>query len=197
MLPIKIRRESMLKVAICHNSKIYYKFIEQIVKKYMDEVEEYEYLKTDNPNDILTWGRIDLLLIGIKFEEISGFEIVEKVRKAGNNVLIIFLDEDLYVFESIKYQPFRFIRKSHIEDLDEAVSSAVQKIRARRKEYVFQCSKSQIDSVDIGDILYFESQHNNVKLVAEKGEYKFRATIKSIEQQLYKYGFVRVHSGFL
>ena len=45
----------------------------------------------------------------------------------------------MYVYESFKHHPFRFIRKSHIDELDEALTSAIKKIENNKEKYIYQC----------------------------------------------------------
>ena len=51
--------------------------------------------------------------------ELDGFEVAEKLQSSKKNALIIFItSHEDKVYQSWKYQPFWFVRKSHMEDLN-------------------------------------------------------------------------------
>lgn len=142
--------------------------------------------------------RIDLLLIDIEMPDIKGFDVVKEIRIQNNQLLVIFISNmDLYVYESLKFQPFRFIRKSHLNELNEALVSAVTAIMNNMETFKIPVNPVTEREVKVNDIIYFESLHNNVKVVLAEGIYVFRSTLKIIEKQLDSKKFVRVHSGFL
>lgn len=193
--------EIMLEIVICDKLSEYLEIIAQYVEKIVKPLTEYCCRKTIDSSEVLKLDKeikIDLLLIEVELSGLSGFEIVKRLRKVNKKMLVIFIsNKDLYVYESFKYQPFRFIRKSHMEELDEALLSAVFQIKFKRKNFSFRLNTSQSASIKAEDIIYFESLHNYVKLVSLNQEYRFRSTLKDIENELEKYGFVRIHSGYL
>lgn len=70
----------------------------------------------------------DIVLLDIQMGEVSGFMLAEELYKitGGENIIFVSSMENL-VFESIHFRPFRFVRKSHLEEeLTEAVESWIQ-----------------------------------------------------------------------
>lgn len=158
----------------------------------------YEY--TD-PNEAIKLAKnthIDLLLIDIEMPKIKGFDVVKEIRMHNHQLLVLFITNmDMYVYESLKFQPFRFIRKSHLNELNEALVSAVSEIKNNMEIFNIPINPVTSKVVKVNDIIYFESLHNNVKVVLDGISYIFRSTLKIIENQLESKSFVRVHSGFL
>lgn len=191
----------MLHIAICDKSAYYLENIYYKVQKLTETIDDCEIFKSNDTDEILLLNEkkeIDLLLIDIELNGISGFEVVQKMRRFHEKLIVIFItDYERYVYEAIKYHPFRFIRKSHLEELDEAIMCALTELKIKRKKFIFKMKDSYIFSVNIMEVVYFESQHNDVKLITRNHEYKFRSTLKAVEDELQDFGFVRIHSGFL
>lgn len=141
---------------------------------------------------------LDVLLIDIEMPGIKGFDVVKELRMHNNQLLVLFITNmDMYVYESLKFQPFRFIRKSHLNELNEALVSAVSVIKNNMETFNVPINLVTDKEVRVKDIIYFESLHNNVKIVLDGDSYIFRSTLKIIEKQLEGKKFVRIHSGFL
>ena len=78
--------------------------------------------------DVLHRVPYDIVLLDIQMGEVSGFMLAEELYKitGGENIIFVSSMENL-VFESIHFRPFRFVRKSHLEEeLTEAVESWIQ-----------------------------------------------------------------------
>lgn len=158
----------------------------------------YEYTDPTEVVKLALNTHIDLLLIDIEMPQIKGFDVVKKLRTHNYQLLVIFITNmDLYVYESLKFQPFRFIRKSHLNELNEALVSAVSVIKNNMETFNIPINMVTDKVVKVNDIIYFESLHNNVKAVLNGASYVFRSTLKVIENQLTSERFVRIHSGFL
>jgi DNA-binding LytR/AlgR family response regulator len=158
----------------------------------------YEYTDPDEVVKLAKNTHIDLLLIDIEMPKIKGFDVVKEIRVHNHQLLVLFITNmDMYVYESLKFQPFRFIRKSHLNELNEALVSAVSIIKNNMETFHIPINPVTDKEVKVNDIIYFESLHNNVKVVLDGESYVFRSTLKIIEKQLESKRFVRVHSGFL
>ena len=163
--------------------------------------EEYELLAV---NTLSEWdraigaGKPDLVLLDIDMPEKNGMEVAEELRTRYDDVDIIFLTirEDM-VFESIRYAPFRFIRKSKKdEELYEALASYVEKCNANRKFININVEGVEVP-VKVRDIVYVESSGHNLNVVAKDNVYEIRKKISEMEKELQEYGFVRVQKSYV
>lgn len=191
----------MIKIVICDNKQETINFISSKLESIIKTITEYRCFKTTKTKDVIKLTKkveIDLLLVEIGMPEINGFELVRQIKVQNKKMLVIFVTSvDLYVYESLKYSPFRFVRKSHIEELDEALLSAALLLKTRYETISIQMKKIGNINVKISDIIYFESQRNNVKMVTKNKEYIYRTTLKAVERELEGKGFIRIHSGYL
>lgn len=191
----------MLQIVICDDEPEIVDMISEQLDIILKPTIKYNCFKTSDPKEVIQLARkkdIDLLLIDIEMPEMSGFETVKQLKIKNDKTLVIFVTNmDLYVYESLKYCPFRFIRKSHLQEMEEAISSAVLLMQRKIEELSVPVNNVQSVKINIGDIVYFESLHNNVKLVTINEEFTYRSTLKIIETELEGKGFVRIHSAYL
>lgn len=192
----------MLQVVICDDEPNIVNLISERLDIIIKPMTKFKCFKITNPKEVIQLARridIDLLLIDIEMPEMDGFETVKQAKIENEETLVIFVTNmDSHVYESLKYHPFRFIRKSYLlEEIEEAVSSAILLIIAKNEILNIQINAARNIEVRVADIIYFESQHNDVKLVTVNGEYTYRSTLKIIEKELESKGFVRIHSGYL
>lgn len=143
-------------------------------------------------------NHIDILFLDIRMPDIGGLEIAERFYEEYKDTKIIFVSLfDDYVFYSIRFNPFRFIRKSNLSaELTEAVNAAVNDILLSDKHLVFD-GKSEKFSIKISRITYAvkEKHSNYIRIICQNEEYRVRGTVNAMMIKLSKMGFVRVNSG--
>lgn len=191
----------MINLVICDDESYMVERIDHEIKKILStDIEYYCYCYTDT-DELLKLSnslRVDILLLDIEMPKLNGFKVVELVRKSNENVIVIFITNmDLYVYESLKYHPFRFIRKTHLEELKEALLSALALNKSQTQKITMRINSNKIVKVNQADIVYFESIHNNLKVVTIDSTYTYRGTLKSIENDYRFKCFLRIHSGYL
>ncbi len=191
----------MLQIIICDDEADVVEILSEQLNTIIGPIIKYNCFKTTDPKEVIQLTRkkdIDLIIIDIEMPEMNGFETVKQARIQYHETLVIFVTNmDLYVYESLKYRPFRFIRKAHLEEIEEAVTSAIMLLKEKNEELSIRINNMQHIRCKIEDIVFFESLHNEVRLVTIKNEYIYRSTLKSIEMELKNKGFVRIHSAYL
>ena len=100
----------------------------------------------------------DAVFLDIDMPQVNGFDIAEQMNRKGKVFIIFVTMHDELVYSSIRFQPFRFIRKSHLtEELPEVLKelhSAVCKRRAGQK-FAFRTREGTV-FLDVGSITYIE-----------------------------------------
>lgn len=142
--------------------------------------------------------KIDIVFLDIEMPEGDGFYVAEAIRAGKQNIYIIFLTNMQHlVYSSLKFQPFRFVRKSvWKEEIEEAFVSAGELIEGRYKKCGFLLKKKM--SINISDIIYIHTGNHNLEIVCSDGmQFPVRETIKEAEKELGQYGFIRPHMGYL
>lgn len=191
----------MLKIVICDDEQYVVDELSKLVKQIIPSSTSYEVFKSTSAIEIVKYSEnknIDILLIDIKMPDCNGFSAVQCITENSINLLVIFITNmSMYVYESLKYRPYRFIRKSHIDELEEALISALEVLKFKDEEFALRInSKCQIN-LKITEIVYFESHHNNVEVITINNTYTFRSTLKVIENELKNKNFIRIYSSIL
>lgn len=160
------------------------------IRAFISPVQALEKCKEDKP---------DIIFLDIDMPEVNGFNIAGCISGTKRDTIIIFVSShDNYVYSSLRFRPFRFIRKSHIaSELKEALNSSLAEV-INRDRFLELGSKYFNKRVLLIDILCFESKGNYAEITAKDGEkYIYRSTLTKLEDKLKDLDFVRVHAAFL
>lgn len=157
------------------------------------------------PRVLLDESRIkhfDLIFLDIDMPGMSGIQLAQQLRRDANTVDIIYISsrEDM-VFEALRTGPKGFIRKSRfIQDITGVVDSYF----ANRREDTGTrslCIKEQgnIVNLPIDKLIYIEGcgKSQLVHLAGEEVPTEVSSQMQSLEDELAKDGFLRVHKGYL
>lgn len=164
---------------------------------------EYKILTFQNSKDLLELTKttfIDILVLDIHMPEPNGLSVAEHFHIESPDTKIIFLSNyEQYVFYSLRFAPFRFVRKSKIEsELPEAVVSAISLLTSQNDFLDVSNPKSQ-QKVPFSKIVYIEKVKgkNYLEVHCTNELITFRQNISSIEKQLNKYTFTKINQSTL
>lgn len=191
-----------MKIAICDDERIdrdlIVSFMKEIEEKirYKLELDVYEDGKQLlNDLEEKEW---DALFLDIDMPQLNGMKIAEIVQNKFPYIKIVFITNraDL-VFDTIRFCPFRFVRKENLRmELTESIIAMDKRIA--QESFLFQFKNgNQMTKIRISDIKYIESQKHNLELHYNNDSIKVRAKVSEYEKRLLNYGFVRIHKGFI
>lgn len=147
-----------------------------------------------NPHDY------DAVFLDIDMPVVNGFDIAEQINHTSNALIIFVTMHDELVYSSIKFQPFRFIRKSRLEDELPEVIDALTKTIAKRclgKRFAFQTKTGEV-FLDVGSIEYIEIYGHWLHVCVNDGEdLECYGSLSDFEKQLAPFDFVRTHKSYL
>lgn len=195
-----------INVLVCDDEKgfleIIKKEINSIAHKLNDEIDAYFFsngIKTlkfilDNKESV------DILFLDIDMPDVTGLKIAEKIRRTNNEIIIIFVSaHEQYVFESLEYNPYRYIRKNKInEEFEKAFMDAYNKILDELTESIIIKTDDGEYRAKLSDIMYFEMNLRHIYFYMKDGSEKKiagRVTIKELERKLDSEDFIKIHSG--
>lgn len=210
-------------IFICDDEPQMLKYLAESVKYILDDCQiDCEIRSFLHGNNLIEEiDKCDILLLDIDMPGITGLDIAGRLSGMGKQPLLVFVtNHDELVYDSLKFHPFGFVRKSHMqEEFVELLEDCVKELSGRERHFCFQAAGIQ-RKLPLGDILYFEAEGNYLKLFVweenflrkggteeknlqgmkkESGRafYRFRETLGSVEAALSGSGFVRIHKGFL
>lgn len=107
----------MITIFICDDDNIYLNKLEEYFYKFFEENSLNYELKAFTDSKVLLQSIkkkiCDILVLDIDMPEINGIEIAKYIRNFNSDITLIFITNmEHLVFESVKYTPYRFIRKS-------------------------------------------------------------------------------------
>ena len=107
----------------------------------------------------ITCRPTDVLFLDIDMPEKNGFSVAEELSAMPSKPLIIFLSgmEDL-VYQSFAFQPFWFLRKTHLEELPRVTEKMLQLLNSRQIHYTVTMNGSSTRMVTAGTASSFSPQ---------------------------------------
>lgn len=195
----------MIRAAICDDENTMLDYLyEQISKEFEKQNADVHIDKFTSGNDFLNAHKAEpyeVVFLDIDMPEISGFEIAEQINGISGNTLIVFVTlHDELVYSSLKFRPFRFIRKTYLDDeLSETLLSIILEVEKRNlnSKFAFQ-TKSGETFVDLNNVIYIEIYGHWLRVCLNDGEpLECYGSLSNFEKQLDEYDFVRTHKSFL
>ncbi|MCD7868929.1 MAG: LytTR family DNA-binding domain-containing protein [Clostridiales bacterium] len=138
--------------------------------------------------------------IAMEEDSLDGITLAHKIRgrTSGREPVIIFISnrEDM-VYESLKEQPLRFIRKSRFrEEIGEAVDAVIEKVQTVPESLTIQ-RNGRFISLRLSDIFYIESQNRMQLIVTEKETYETYSRFRDFCKRLESMDYLQIHRSYL
>ncbi len=154
----------------------------------------------DGNSFIAEKSECDAVFLDIDMPSVNGFDIAEQINRMGETLIVFVTMHDELVYSSIKFRPFRFIRKSHLADELPEVLSALNKTIAKRnagRKFEFQTKTGSV-FLDINSIEYIEIYGHWLHVCVDGGEdLKCYGSLSEFEKELAPFDFIRTHKSYL
>lgn len=142
--------------------------------------------------------RFDLVFLDIDMPKITGIDIAKKLREMQADTEIVFVtNKDDLVYETIRYTPFRFIRKSRLElEFEEALETYLAKRRNQAATYFFSVEQGK-KLTNVISIIYIEVQSHKLTVHLQDDSFTANGNLSDVEKAIAPYGFIRIHKSYL
>lgn len=193
----------MITTFICDDDNIYLSKIEEYFRKFFEEnLMEYELKAYTNSKELLKTIKkkmCDILVLDIDMPEIDGIEIAKYIRNFNSNITLIFITNmEHLVFESVKYTPYRFVRKSNIQQEISELMNALQNKFAEEGTMFQFILNNEIKRIKLAEIVYFESVKHDIYVHDVYGnEYKIKNSLNELIQKYISAGFIKIHKSYI
>ena len=145
----------------------------------------------------------DLIFTDISMPGMDGIQLAGELKKLGKKSALIFVSSRTdRVFDTFAVQPFGFVRKSNfLEDIGEVIARFVASSENKEEDdrYFYLKDQQGTIAIDVAHVTYIECIRNMQILHFDdsREEYRLYSRMGTLEEELRKYDFIRVHKGFL
>lgn len=165
-------------------------------------IETYPYMDGSEVVDLICNNKedFDILFLDIDMPNISGLEVAKKIRDAGSDIVLIFISaHEQYVFESIDYNPFKYIRKNKIkEEMEYSLKRAYKRISSENVKNIVVKTQDGEVRLKHTSIMYFEVYARRMSVFTNDNQQRNlvgRKSIKNLYSELNNEDFIQIHSG--
>lgn len=165
-------------------------------------IETYPYMDGSEVVDLICNNKedFDILFLDIDMPNISGLEVAKKIRDAGSDIVLIFISaHEQYVFESIDYNPFKYIRKNKIkEEMEYSLKRAYKRISSENVKSIVVKTQDGEVRLKHTSIMYFEVYARRMSVFTNDNQQRNlvgRKSIKNLYSELNNEDFIQIHSG--
>ena len=192
----------MLKVAIVEDDPHYSTLLQRFVEKFQEET--HRTLKVDIFSNGLNFvsdynDGYNIAILDIEMPLMDGISAAKKIRAVDQNVTIIFITNMAKLaIKGYEIDALDFMVKPI--DYFNFYLKMEKAIRIQEKfidNFIMINSYSGKVRIRISDIKFVESNFHDLTYHTINGNYETRNTLKSIEDDLSKYNFIRVNNSFL
>lgn len=139
----------------------------------------------------------DIVFLDIEMPEMDGITLARKLRALSQDVPIVFLTSHIeYALEGYEVNALRYLTKPiQSEKLHELLGYVMERMQEQRMLWL----KTDMgeERVPIKEILYLESQNQNILIRTADRTYTVRYNLGDYETELAQDGFFRIHRGYL
>ncbi len=139
----------------------------------------------------------DLVFLDIEMPEMDGITLAEELRALSDTVSIVFLTGHIeYAIRGYEVNALRYLTKPADEQKIRAVIDHVLQKTENEKTLWIRTDEGEI-RLRLAEILFIESQNQNVVISTDTESYSVRGNMRDFEQRLTPEGFFRIHRGYL
>lgn len=190
-----------MRIAICDDEEKIRELIkERIHKYYFSNNIEFSIQTFESGKELLNsdLALIDVLFLDVDMPDMNGLETARSIREQDKDMLIVFLTAySEFVFESFKVDAFRYLVKPvQSQELTETLEAVYKKLSTPDEYLNFQF-QNETFSIKYSDIIYVEGMRDKIWFYCSDGIYRWRGTIKSLNEKLSGKGFFQVHRSYI
>ena len=192
----------MIRIAICDNERIALDSIQDHVSRAFNgqelEIERFESGAALRAR-IVEGAGFDLLFLDINMPDINGIFLAKHIKPLIGECLLIFVSsQEDAVFESFSASPFRFLRKSRMEEeMPQIARDILLALREKPSQSIVLKYRQSFLRLNPYRVLYLESNGKvqTIHLIDRSVEVNYR--LKELEEMFRPFGFLKPHNSYL
>ena len=163
-----------MKIAICDDEKIFLSDLEEKIYKILSRLDHDVFRFTSAEELLASPGEFDIIFLDIEMGGMDGMSAARIIREKDAGVPIVFLTSHTEMaIEGYEVNAFRFLKKP-VED--EKLRQTLQDIRLMKDSHKGVMIKSGGEEIVVvpSEVLFLESDNNNVRIITTSGSYTTR-----------------------
>ena len=196
-----------IKVAICDDEEkaitVISASVESVFKSMAADVSIETFSRPEALLESLENTGYDLCFLDISMPKMDGIELGKRLGKNAPDTQIVFVSSRMdRMFDTFQVQPFGFVRKNHfLEDIGEVIGRFLENWKNKSDDSRFAHFKDKqgMVAIDVSHITYIECIRNTQILHFDDSdkEHKLYSRMETLEEELNRFNFLRVHKGYL
>ena len=196
-----IQRSVIMKIAVCDDEKLFRNELTYLFKQYAAEkniildITEFD----DGRKLAASKAVFDMIFLDHQMNELNGLDTIKSIREKNIDTKVVFVSSySEIVFDSMKYNAFRFIVKPvSTEKLFEAIDSAREDRSHEYKIIVKDETYNESIVVYEKEIIYAQADNVYTYIITENGTYRYPYTLSALEEELRSGCFFRTNRSYL
>ena len=163
-----------MRIAICDDEAIFLSDLEQKIYKIISKL-DCEVIPFSSAEELLAAsGSFDLIFLDIEMGGMDGMSAARQIREKDFGIPIVFLTSHTEMaLEGYEVNAFRFLKKPVEDDKLKQTLQDVQLMKASHKGVMIKSGGEEI-VVTPSEVLFLESDNNNVRIITTEGSYTTR-----------------------
>ncbi len=195
----------MFHIAICDDEAVICSEIEQVIINYrkvsLNEIDVEVFTSGEELCYFMKKGEeFDLIFLDIELKHSNGVEVGKIIRDKMKNeiVQIVYISgKNNYYLELFEVRPMHFLNKpidpdKIIKDIEKAME-----LTGRLNHIFFYKQNHNTYKIAVKDILYFEAENRQVKMITTKSQISFYGSLEEIFREMEKYHFLYIHKSYM
>lgn len=189
----------MIRLGICDDEQVFGEHTKHLCEEYFEEKnDKVEIITFTSGTQVLEYKKyLDILLLDIEMEDISGIEVKDSLEKRGRNTKIVFITNyEQYAITGYGMYVCGYLKKP-LGKME--LICILDKLCAQLGEgaYYYVDTRQGKFPVLMDAILYIESNDHSCTVMTEQEKYDHRKPISAIERELTEYHFFRCHKSYI
>lgn len=188
-----------MRIAVCDDEQKFIDDFKRITDKLYPSLDMVVDTFSDGAELLKSFGfrAYDLVFLDIEMPEMDGITLAEKLRETSDEVSIVFLTGHIeYAVKGYEVNALRYLTKPADEQKVKDVIERVLKKLGDVKMLWIKTDEGEV-KLRLSDILFIESQNQNVLISTAEDSYSVRGNMNDYEKRLEQEGFFRIHRGYI
>lgn len=195
--------QSNIRVLLCDDDPDFLEIFRNEIEAAFTKINLKAEFSTFNSAEYISesmFASCDIAFLDIDFdgEEYNGIDIARKLRRVNKKAVLFFVTNFIdYAPTGYEVQAFRYILKRDRNSVLERYLMQATEQMAENREFLHISEGDEKFEISLDEISYLEVIDHEVVVHRQEGSHTLYASLSSLEEQLERSGFLRIHNSYL